>query len=80
MNPVTDVTTVIQELETLSSEQIQRIYSRRQPDALALGVRFGDLAKLVKRYTSNTPLALDLWESASFEASILPARSLIRRM
>lgn len=65
---MTSVESVLAELDSLASEQIQRIYARRAPDAFILGVRFGDMGKLTKRIKCDSGLARGLWESGSFEA------------
>lgn len=59
---------VLTELDSLSSEQVRRIYERRQPGAQILGVKFGDMGKIVKRIKRNSDVARKLWESGSFEA------------
>lgn len=41
-----DLVTVMSELEGYASEQTATIYSRRQPTARLLGVKFGDMAKV----------------------------------
>lgn len=67
---------VMTRLEAARSEQIATIYARRNPKARVLGVRFGDLDKIAKKLKKQTPLALALWETGSFEARILAVRAI----
>ena len=63
-------------LDAARSEQIATIYARRNPKAQVLGVRFGDLDKFARKLKKQTPLALALWETGSFEARILAIRAI----
>lgn len=65
---MTDLARVMTELEGLASPQIRMIYARRQPDASFLGVRFGDMGKIIKRIKRDSGLAVALWETGVFEA------------
>lgn len=67
---------VIGQLELARSEQIATIYSRRNPKAHVLGVRFGDLYKIAKKLKKQTALAFELWETGSFEARFLAVRAI----
>jgi hypothetical protein len=64
------------QLEAARSEQIATIYSRRNPSAHVLGVRFSDMEKIAKKLKKQTALALELWETGSFEARILATRAI----
>jgi 3-methyladenine DNA glycosylase AlkD len=66
---------VMAQLEVARSDQIATIYLRRNPEARALGVRFGDLDKIAKKLKKRTALAYELWETGSFEARILAVRA-----
>jgi hypothetical protein len=56
------------ELEGYASEQTATIYSHRQPTARLLGVKFGDMAKVIKKIRRNSALAVELWNTGIFEA------------
>jgi len=65
---------VIARFNEVRSEQIATILSRRNPEVLAWGVRFGDLDKIVKPYKkdpSRSSLARELWETRILEARSL---------
>jgi 3-methyladenine DNA glycosylase AlkD len=65
---MTEFATVMSELEGYASEQTATIYSRRQPTGNVLGVKFGDMGKIIKKARRNTPMAIALWETGTFEA------------
>jgi len=65
---VTGLDAVMAELERLASPQIATIFLRRQPAARVLGVRYGDMAKVIKRFRRDPALAVPLWETGFFEA------------
>jgi 3-methyladenine DNA glycosylase AlkD len=65
---MSDLATVMLKLEGYASDQIRTIYARRQPTANIIGVRFGDMAKIIRKIKRDTPSAIELWESGPFEA------------
>jgi 3-methyladenine DNA glycosylase AlkD len=65
---------VLDHFQAVRSDQIATIYSRRNPTAKTLGVRFGDIDKLAKKIKKDTPLAVELWETGSVEARELACR------
>ncbi len=67
---------VMTRLDEVRSDQIATIFSRRNPEAKTLGVRFGDLETITKKIKKQTPLALELWETGYFEARILAIRAI----
>lgn len=67
---------VMSELEAVRSDNIATIYSRRNPAAKTMGVRFGDMAKIAKKIKKQTPLALELWETGIAEPRILAIRAI----
>lgn len=67
---------VMARLDAARSDQIATIFSRRNPKAAVLGVRFGDLEKLAKTIKKQTPLALELWDTGLFETRILAVRAI----
>lgn len=67
---------VMSDLEAVRSESIAIIFSRRNPAAKTMGVRFGDMAKIAKKIKKNTPLALELWETGIAEPRILAIRAI----
>jgi hypothetical protein len=63
-----DAATIYTELQSLASEQIARIYSRRPSTGSVMGVRFGDMGKIAKRVGTNSSLAWEIWNhSDAFE-------------
>jgi hypothetical protein len=69
---------VMAELNAKASEQIATIYSRRKPGVPVLGVRYGDMAALEKRMAPDRSLAIELWDTGSFEARTIALRVLPR--
>jgi 3-methyladenine DNA glycosylase AlkD len=67
---------VMSDLEAVRSENIAIIFSRRNPAAKTMGVRFGDMAKIAKKIKKQTPLALELWETGIAEPRILAIRAI----
>lgn len=65
---------VLDHFQSVRSDQIATIYSRRNPTARTLGVRFGDIDKLAKKIKKDTPLASELWETGFLEARELACR------
>jgi 3-methyladenine DNA glycosylase AlkD len=73
-SPNMTLTDVLDHFRSVRSDQIATIYSRRNPNAEILGVRFGDIDKLAKKIKKDTPLAVELWDSGSVEARELACR------
>ncbi len=67
---------VMSEMEAVRSDTIATIYSRRNPAAKTMGVRFGDMAKIAKKIKKQTPLALELWGTGVAEPRILAIRAI----
>lgn len=70
MNTLTEV---MQELESLGSEQQMKTYRRHGADGPMFGVKVGDLKKIVKKIKGNQFLALELWETGNSDAMYLAA-------
>jgi len=62
---------VLQELETLGSEQTRKTYRRHGVGDNVYGVSYAALGALKKRIKSNHPLAVQLWASGNHDARIL---------
>lgn len=65
---------VLRELESLGSEQTRRVYERHGVSPPLFGVRFGDIARLVKRMGRDHDLALRLWDTGIHDARVLACR------
>jgi hypothetical protein len=65
-------------LRAKASDQIATIYSRRNPGAPVLGVRYGDMAVLQKQMAPDLSLAVELWGTGLFEARTIALRVLPR--
>ncbi len=62
---------VMQELESLGSEQTRKTWRRHGAAEPMFGVKFGDLAKLHKRIKVNHSLAAELWKTENHDARLL---------
>lgn len=62
---------VLQELESLGTEQNRKIYRKHGVTRESYGVSYADLKKIRKRIKKNHALARELWESDKHEARIL---------
>lgn len=62
---------VLNELESLGSEQTRKTYRRHGVGEKQFGVSYGDLGKLQKKLKTNHDLAGKLWASGIHDAQIL---------
>jgi 3-methyladenine DNA glycosylase AlkD len=69
---------VVQALNAAADPQIATIYQRRNPAGTVLGVRYGDMEKLVKQIEPDAALAAELWENGAAEARTVAIRVLPR--
>jgi 3-methyladenine DNA glycosylase AlkD len=65
------VAEILKELESLGNEQTRKTYARHGMTGNILGVRYGDMEKIVKRIRKQPELAAELWESGFHEARII---------
>ena len=65
---------VLNELESLGSEQTRRIYERHGISPPLWGVKFGDIAQLAKRVGHDHDLAVALWDTGNHDARMLACR------
>ncbi|MEK7484491.1 MAG: DNA alkylation repair protein, partial [Planctomycetota bacterium] len=70
-NKLIDEQEVIQELESLGTEQNRKTYKRHGSGEKVFGVSYANLYKLQKKFKKNTDLAEKLWESGIQDARIL---------
>jgi 3-methyladenine DNA glycosylase AlkD len=66
-----DCTSVLQELESLGTEQNRKIYRRHGVGENQYGVSFANLKQLRKKLKLNHDLAQELWASGNHDAQIL---------
>lgn len=64
---------VMQELESLGSEQQVKTYRRHGANGPMFGVKVGDLKKIVKKIKGDQALALELWDTGNADAMYLAA-------
>lgn len=64
---------VMQELESLGSEQQVKTYRRHGADGPMFGVKVGDLKKILKKIKGDQALALELWDTGNADAMYLAA-------
>jgi 3-methyladenine DNA glycosylase AlkD len=62
---------VMQELESLGTEQTVKTFRRHGADGPMFGVKVGDLKQIVKKIKGNQSLALELWDSGNSDAMYL---------
>jgi 3-methyladenine DNA glycosylase AlkD len=62
---------VLQELKAFGTAQTRKTYGRHGVTGNMYGVKYGDLAKLVKRIKVDHDLALALWDSGNHDARVL---------
>ena len=62
---------VLQELKAFGTAQTRKTYGRHGVTGKMYGVKYGDLAKLVKRIKVDHDLALALWDSGNHDARVL---------
>jgi hypothetical protein len=65
---------VIAAFDAVRADSIQRVLSRRNPEAKVYGVRFADIDKLQRKIKHDTALGLALWETGYMEARELACR------
>ena len=70
MNTVAEV---LQELESLGSEQTIKTFRRHGADGPMFGVKVGDLKQVQKKIKGNQALALELWDTGNSDAMYLAA-------
>jgi 3-methyladenine DNA glycosylase AlkD len=64
---------VMQQLETMGTEQNRKVYARHGVKGEQFGVSFADLGKLKKRIGVDHDLAGELWETGNHDARVLAA-------
>jgi hypothetical protein len=69
-----DFDEVVAQLQGNRDEKIATIYGRRNPGAVAWGVRFGDMDTLIKRIKQDSELARALWATGVLEPRIVACR------
>lgn len=62
---------VLQELQSLGSEQNRKVYPRHGVSGPLYGVSYADLYKLQKKIGADQPLAVELWQSGVHDARVL---------
>ncbi len=62
---------VMQELETVGTEQNRNVYKKHGVSDAMFGVSFGNLRPLAKKYAKDHELARALWETGNHDARIL---------
>lgn len=62
---------ILQELESLGTEQSRKIYRKHGVTRESYGVSYADLEKIRKRIKKDHALARELWESDKHEARVL---------
>lgn len=62
---------VLQELQSLGTEQNIKVYRKHGVSRDFYGVSFGNLRSLTKKLKKNQPLAEDLWDSGIHDARML---------
>ncbi len=62
---------VMQELESLGSEQTVKTFRKHGADGPMFGVKVADLKKIEKRIRGNQSLALELWDTGNSDAMYL---------
>lgn len=62
---------ILQELESLGTEQNRKIYRKHGVNRDAYGVSYANLEKIRKRIKKDHALALELWESGNHDARVL---------
>lgn len=62
---------ILQELESLGTEQNRKIYRRYGITEAMYGVSYASLKALTKRIKTNHPLTLTLWASGNHDARVL---------
>lgn len=67
---------VMSHFDTVRSDQIATIYSRRNPVAKVIGVRYGDMEKIARKAKQQTSLARQLWATGLFEARTIAIRAI----
>jgi len=70
MNTLSDI---MQELESLGSEQQVKTYRQHGADGPMFGVKVGDLKKVLKKIKGDQSLALGLWDTGNADAMYLAA-------
>ncbi len=66
-----DLQPLLEEMETLGTEQNRKIYRRHGVAGAQYGLSFANLKKLQKRLKKDNPLALELWATANHDCRIL---------
>ena len=66
-----DLRPLMEEMETLGTEQNRKIYRRHGVASAQFGLSFANLKKLQKRLKKDHPLALELWATANHDCRIL---------
>jgi 3-methyladenine DNA glycosylase AlkD len=66
-----NVTQALKKLKAFGSEPTRKIYGRHGVQGEMYGVKYGDLAKLVKEIRRDQDLALELWASGIHDARVL---------
>jgi 3-methyladenine DNA glycosylase AlkD len=70
MNTVAEV---MQELESLGSDQTVKTFRRHGANGPMFGVKIGDLKQVLKKIKGNQALALGLWDTGNSDAMYLAA-------
>lgn len=65
---------ILQELESLGSEQTRKTYRRHGVTGPQFGVSFANLEKVARRLKTDHALALELWASGNHDARNLAAK------
>jgi 3-methyladenine DNA glycosylase AlkD len=65
---------ILQEMESLGTEQNRKIYARHGVTDPMFGVSYANFDKLQKRIKKNHALTLELWESGNHDARVLAMR------
>ena len=61
----------LSKLKSLGSAQTRKTYGRHGVTGEMFGVKYGDMAKLVRQIKTDHDLALELWDSGNHDARIL---------
>lgn len=70
---MSNLTEVMQELESLGSEQQVKTYRRHGADGPMFGVKISELKKILKKVKGDQALALELWTTGNADAMYLAA-------
>lgn len=71
LNTLIDEKSVLQELESLGTEQHRKTYKRHGSGEKVFGVSYANFNKLQKKYKNNSDLAEKLWDSKIHDARVL---------